>query len=282
MKQKLQPYIQLMRLDRPIGTFLLLWPTWWALWLTGQPTLYLVMIFTLGVCVMRSAGCVINDFADRKVDGLVTRTKTRPLANYRISEKQAKLLFVVLITLAFLLVLCLNRLTLLLAFFALASAMIYPFMKRYTHLPQLFLGIAFSWGIPMAYASAIGKFPVTCWLLCLVNICWTIAYDTEYAMVDREDDLKVGIKSTAILFGLYDKLIIGLLQVITIIILFFIGWLNQLGHGYMMLVFIAGGLFVYQQYLIHDRVPERCFSAFMNNNYVGLIIFIGIVINDYF
>lgn len=282
MKQRLQPYIQLMRLDRPIGTFLLLWPTWWALWLTGQPTLYLVIIFTLGVYVMRSAGCVINDFADRSVDGFVARTKDRPLANHRISEKQVKILFVVLIILAFLLVLCLNLLTLLLAFFALVSAIIYPFMKRYTHLPQLFLGIAFSWGIPMAYASAMGRFPVTCWLLCLGNICWTIAYDTEYAMVDREDDLKIGIKSTAILFGIYDKLIIGLLQVITVVTLFIIGLLNHLGSSYMIMLLIASVFFIYQQFLIHQRIPERCFKAFLNNNYVGLVIFIGILLNDYF
>ncbi|WP_392566504.1 4-hydroxybenzoate octaprenyltransferase [Utexia brackfieldae] len=278
MKEKLFVYAQLMRLDKPIGILLLLWPTWWALWLADTPSLKLFIVFTLGVILMRSAGCVINDFADRDFDGHVTRTKNRPLASQRVSEKEAKILFVVLVLCAFLLVLTLNYQAILLSCLALATAVLYPFMKRFTHLPQLFLGLAFSWGIPMVYAASIASFPLTCWLLCVANICWTIAYDTQYAMADREDDLKIGIKSTAILFGSCDKLIIGLLQLVTVAILFWVGLINHLGYLYILFLLIGCAIFVYQQRLIHERKPASCFRAFLNNNYFGLLIFIGIVL----
>lgn len=266
-----------MRLDKPIGALLLLWPTLWALWLAGTPSVHLVVVFVLGVFIMRAAGCVVNDFADRDFDGHVERTKSRPLPNKLVTTKQCKLLFLGLIVLAFLLVLTLNRFTILLSLFAVVVAVVYPFMKRYTHLPQLVLGVAFSWGIPMAYAASINSLPLTCWLLFLANISWTIAYDTQYAMVDREDDLKIGVKSTAILFGQNDKLIIGLLQLLTLVLFCVIGWLHQFVWYYYLAVLIAGGFFVYQQKLIARREPKACFKAFLNNNYVGAVLFIGIL-----
>lgn len=281
MKQTLQAYIALMRLDKPIGTLLLMWPTMWALWLAGQPSLPVVVVFVVGVFVMRAAGCVVNDFADRNVDGFVARTRARPLVSQRLTTKQAKILFLVLCLLALLLVLTLNRLSIILSIFALLTAIIYPFMKRYTHLPQLVLALAFSWGIPMAYAATIASFPLTCWLLCLANMCWTIAYDTQYAMVDRADDLKIGIKSTAILFGQQDKLIIGLLQIATLLLFVIIAQLNDMGRVFYPFLIMAGLLFIYQHYLIWQRDPARCFNAFLNNNYVGLLLFIGILAHFY-
>ncbi|QIQ20784.1 4-hydroxybenzoate octaprenyltransferase [Zophobihabitans entericus] len=277
MNKTLFACCQLMRLDKPIGALLLLWPTLWALWLAGTPSVHLVVVFVLGVFIMRAAGCVVNDFADRDFDGHVERTKSRPLPNKLVTTKQCKLLFLGLIVLAFLLVLTLNRFTILLSLFAVVVAVVYPFMKRYTHLPQLVLGVAFSWGIPMAYAASINSLPLTCWLLFLANISWTIAYDTQYAMVDREDDLKIGVKSTAILFGQNDKLIIGLLQLLTLVLFCVIGWLHQFVWYYYLAVLIAGGFFVYQQKLIARREPKACFKAFLNNNYVGAVLFIGIL-----
>lgn len=278
MNSTMLAYYRLMRLDKPIGTLLLLWPTFWALWLTSSPTIYLVIVFALGVFSMRAAGCVINDFADRRFDGHVERTKNRPLVSGLISAKNALITFSLLILISILLLLSLPPLTWLIACFALLTTLIYPFMKRFTHLPQLVLGIAFSWGIPMAYAATIGQFPLTCWLLCIANICWTIAYDTEYAMVDRQDDLKIGVKSTAILFGQYDKLIIALLQISAVIILLIVGIINRLSIVFFGSLLIACGLFIYQQLLIKDRNRACCFKAFLNNNYVGLSIFIGIVL----
>ena len=272
-------YLQLMRLDKPIGCLLLLWPTLWAIWLaTATPSVHVVSVFVLGVIVMRSAGCVINDYADRHFDGKVERTKNRPLARGALSEKNALYTLFVLLVIALGLLLTLDKLTWLIAGFALITAMVYPFMKRYTHLPQVTLGIAFSWGIPMAYAATIAQFSLTCWLLCFANICWTIAYDTEYAMVDRNDDLKIGIKSTAILFGRYDKFIIGVLQTLTLICLAFIGINNHFHQFYYIGLIIALLLFIYQQWLIKDRDRTNCFKAFMNNNYIGLFIFIAIFI----
>ncbi|WP_392552254.1 4-hydroxybenzoate octaprenyltransferase [Orbus wheelerorum] len=281
MNSTVPAYFQLMRLDKPIGTLLLLWPTLWGLLLTGAPTFLLFIKFTFGVFFMRAAGCVINDFADRKLDCHVERTKTRPLASGKVNAKQALVLFLFLIFLSIILLLTLPPLTWLFACFAFLTTLIYPFMKRFTHLPQVILGIAFSWGIPMAYAAAIGSLPLTCWLLCIANICWTIGYDTQYAMVDRNDDLKIGIKSTAILFAQYDKLVIGILQCFTLFLLVFIAIYNHLPLlFYIGLVFVAA-LFTYQQILIANRQRERCFKAFRNNNYVGLTLFIGLLFSSF-
>lgn len=274
-------YIQLMRVDKPIGTLLLLWPTYWALWLAnnGMPSLLNFIVFTLGVIVMRSAGCVINDFADRKIDGSVKRTAGRPLATGQVSAGEALSLFILLITIAFLLVLLLGINTILLSFGALALAFCYPFMKRYTQLPQVVLGAAFGWAIPMAYMASIDSLPIQAWLLFIANICWTVAYDTMYAMVDRDDDLKIGVKSTAILFGKYDRHIIFLLNANFIALLALIGLSNQLGYAFAAGLLVAVGLLAYQQVLIHRRAREACFKAFLNNHYVGLVIFIGLLLS---
>ncbi|TOE95981.1 4-hydroxybenzoate octaprenyltransferase, partial [Vibrio parahaemolyticus] len=250
--EKAKAYWQLMRMDRPIGSLLLLWPTVWALVIAAQgiPSWDVLIVFVLGVFLMRSAGCVINDFADRKVDGHVKRTKQRPLPSGKVTAKEAIGLFLVLAVSSFLLVLTMNPLTIQLSFAGLVLAFIYPFMKRYTHIPQLFLGLAFSWAIPMAWAAQTGELPVMVWFVFVINALWTIAYDTQYAMVDRDDDLKIGIKSTAILFGRHDKLIIGVLQLVTLAMLVGLGQFYQLGQSYYWTVLIAASLFVYQQHLI--------------------------------
>lgn len=276
-KKNIIAYAQLMRLDKPIGTFLLLWPTWWALWLSGNPTFYSFIILSLGVFIMRSAGCVINDFADRNVDGYVTRTKKRPFVTGQATERGAKLLFLLLISIAFVLVLTLSWLAILFSFLALLLAMLYPFMKRFTYFPQVFLGFAYSSAILIVYATTTNSFSLTCWLLCIANVCWTVAYDTEYAMVDRDDDLKIGIKSIAIFFGCYDRLIIGLLQIITLAIFIIIGLLNQLSIIFYLMLVLVTGLFIWQQKLIYKRNPTACFSAFLNNNYVGMAIWMAIL-----
>ncbi len=246
---KWQAYSRLMRIDKPIGTQLLLWPTLWALWLANRamPPLPVLIVFVAGVFVMRAAGCVINDYADRKVDGHVERTKLRPLASGAVTAKEAKMLFVVLGLIAFGLVLSMNLMTIMLSVVGLALAWVYPFMKRYTHLPQVVLGAAFGWAIPMAWAAVSESLPLVCWLVFLANICWTVAYDTQYAMVDREDDLKIGVKSTAILFGQYDKLIIGLLQLATLGLMALVGTRLHLNGAFYWTLLLAGGLFVYQQ-----------------------------------
>ncbi|MDN6110913.1 MAG: 4-hydroxybenzoate octaprenyltransferase, partial [Enterobacterales bacterium] len=276
-----QAYCRLMRIDKPIGSLLLLWPTYWALWLAGGqvPSLKLLVVFTLGVFFMRAAGCVVNDFADRRVDGHVKRTAQRPLPSGAVTEKESKALFVILVLISFGLVLTLNAMTIWLSVAGLALAWVYPFMKRFTHLPQVVLGMAFGWSIPMAYAAVSESLPLSCWLLFLANICWTVAYDTQYAMVDRDDDLKVGIKSTAILFGRFDKLIIGLLQLATLLLMVWIGYLNQLSGAYYWGILLAGALFIHQQKLIAQRERMPCFQAFLNNNYAGLVLFIGIVLS---
>lgn len=278
---KFQAYSRLMRIDKPIGTLLLLWPTLWALWLSdmGVPPLSVLVVFVLGVFVMRAAGCVINDFVDRKVDGFVKRTAGRPLPSGAVSEKEAKILFVLLGLLAFALVLTMNLMTILLSLGGLALAWCYPFMKRYTHLPQVVLGAAFGWAIPMAWAAVSESLPLECWLVFLANICWTVAYDTQYAMVDRDDDIKIGVKSTAILFGRYDKLIIGLLQLATLGLLALVGLLMQLNAFFYWSLLGAAALFLYQQKLIVRRERDACFQGFLNNNYVGLVVFIGVVLN---
>ncbi|SUB62359.1 4-hydroxybenzoate octaprenyltransferase [Plesiomonas shigelloides] len=278
LREKLSAYWRLMRMDRPIGTLLLLWPTLWALWLAaqGQPNWSVLLVFVLGVVVMRAAGCVINDYADRHFDGHVKRTANRPLPSGDVHPSEARWLFVALVALAFVLVLTLNSLTIVLSLVALALAAVYPFMKRFTHLPQLVLGVAFGWSIPMAFAAQMNLLPLSCWLLLLANICWTVAYDTQYAMVDRDDDLRIGIKSTAILFGRFDKLIIGLLQLATLLLLVLVGVLSQLGSLYYWSLLACAALFVYQQQLLKERERDACFQAFLNNNYVGMVLFCGI------
>lgn len=277
-RSKVLAFWQLTRMNRPIGSLLLLWPTLWALFLAadGLPNWHVLIVFVLGVVFMRSAGCVINDFADRKVDGHVKRTANRPLPSGMISSKEALSLFAVLVVCSFLLVLTMNTLTIMLSGIGIVLAIAYPFMKRVTYLPQFVLGLAFSWAIPMAYAAESNQVPAEAWLLFVINALWTIAYDTQYAMVDRDDDVNIGIKSTAILFGRYDKLIIGLLQLSVLILLIVLGAQLALSGVYYWGVLAAAGFFVYQQWLIKGRAREACFKAFLNNNYVGGLVFMGI------
>ncbi|WP_338634895.1 4-hydroxybenzoate octaprenyltransferase [Erwinia persicina] len=277
---KMAAYSRLMRIDKPIGSLLLLWPTLWALWLAGRqaPPLNVLLVFVLGVFFMRAAGCVVNDFADRKIDGFVKRTRERPLPSGAVTTREAKLLFAGLVLISFALVLTMNSMTIWLSLGGLGLAWLYPFMKRYTHLPQVVLGAAFGWAIPMGWAAVSESVPLTCWLLFLANICWTVAYDTQYAMVDRDDDLKIGVKSTAILFGRYDKLIIGLLQMATLCLMALVGWQLHLNGIFYWSVLVAGVFFVHQQKLIARRRRELCFKAFLNNNWVGLVLFMGVVL----
>ncbi|MEL7477630.1 MAG: 4-hydroxybenzoate octaprenyltransferase [Pseudomonadota bacterium] len=279
--QNIDAYKQLMRTDKPIGTLLLLWPTYWALWLAndGLPSWDLLIIFSLGVFVMRSAGCVINDFADRKIDGAVKRTSGRPLAVGKVTSGEALSLFTLLIVIAFLLVLTLNWQTIILSFGALALAACYPFMKRYTHLPQVVLGAAFSWAIPMAFMASQQHVPAIAWWLFAANLIWTVAYDTMYAMVDRDDDLKLGVKSTAVLFGELDRLIIALLNVTFVIIMALIFSAQNVTLYAFIGLALASSLLVYQQKLIQLRRREECFKAFLNNHYVGMLIFLGLALS---
>lgn len=276
----LKEYIALMRLNKPIGIYLLLWPTLWALWIAGEgkPDLMITCIFISGVILMRSAGCIINDFADRDFDAHVARTRERPLATQKITSRSALILFAVLLVCAFLLVLMLNRLTIFLAFIGAGLAIFYPFMKRFTHLPQLGLGLAFAWGVPMAFAAQTNEISSSAWLVFLAGAIWPVMYDTLYAMADRSDDIKIGIKSTAILFGKSDKLIVGLLQLVFLCLLTVIGVLYKLQWYFFISIFIAGLFFVYQQWLIRDRDPKNCIKAFLNNHWVGLVIFLGIIV----
>lgn len=276
----LQPYVHLTRLNKPIGILLLLWPTLWALWLAadGVPGTIITAIFIGGVILMRSAGCIINDFADRHFDGRVKRTENRPLATGKISTRSALSLFLILSLCAFLLVLQLNRLTIHLAFIGMVLAVVYPFLKRVTHLPQLGLGLAFAWGVPMAFAAELNSVPTNTWLVFLAAAIWPVIYDTMYAMVDREDDLTIGVKSTAILFASYDKLIILLLQLLFLFLLIVIGYVFVLHAIYFVSLIGVLVLFIYQQFLIRQQ-NDGCFKAFLNNNWVGLIIFLGIVLS---
>lgn len=285
LQVRLTDYAILLRLNRPIGSLLLLWPTYWALWLAadGVPGITNLLVFTLGVFLMRAAGCAINDFADRKVDGHVKRTRDRPLASGRVKPKEAVALFLGLALVAFLMVIFLtNTLTLYLSFGGLLLAFIYPFMKRHTHLPQLFLGAAFSWAIPMAWAAETGELTNLAWLLFTANVLWTVAYDTFYAMVDRDDDLTIGVKSTAILFGDGDKAIIAVLQALVILILLLVGQQAGLGAFYYLGVIVMACLFVYQQYLARYREREACFKAFLNNNWAGFAVFAGLFLDTLF
>lgn len=274
-------YGLLIRFDRPIGTLLLGWPALWALWLAaeGLPDIKILLVFIAGIFLMRSAGCVINDFADRKIDPHVARTRERPLAAGRVSEREAIVLFLVLGLIAFGLVLTLNRLTVYLSFAAVISAASYPFMKRFTYLPQAFLGIAFGWAVPMAWSALTGTIPEISWLLFIVVVLWAMAYDTMYAMADRDDDIKVGIKSSAILFGDADKVIIAVIQLCVMAGLVMLGARMSLGPAYYLGLVVATGLSVYQQYLIRNREPKACFQAFLNNNWFGASVFAGILAN---
>ena len=281
LKERLSVYVRLTRFDKPIGSYLLLWPTLWALWIAseGVPSVSLLLIFVVGVFLTRSAGCVINDFADRHIDGHVKRTAGRPLAQKLISSKEALGLFAGLMIAAFILVLFTNGTTVLMSFGALFLAALYPFMKRHTHLPQVVLGAAFGWAIPMAFTAVNETLPLTAWLIFLAKILWTVAYDTQYAMVDRDDDLKIGVKSTAILFGEQDKVIIGLLQLLAIVLLALVGVLESLGWIYYVSLCAAIGFFVYQQTLIRNRDRDACFKAFLNNHWAELVVFAGIVLH---
>lgn len=281
LTERLGHYWKLVRADRPIGTYLVLWPALWALWIAGEgrPDAWVVLIFVLGTVLMRSAGCAINDYADRHFDGHVARTRERPLATGAISPKEAIGVFVVLSLVSFGLVLTLNALTIANAFVAVALAAVYPFMKRHTHAPQVFLGAAFGWAVPMAFTALQNGVPGVGWLLFVTTALWALIYDTMYAMVDREDDLKVGIKSTAILFGRYDRLAIAAMQVLMLGLLWWVGQLAGRGNYYLGGVAIAAGLFLYQQWLIRERVPSACFRAFLNNHYLGMLLFIALALD---
>lgn len=282
MLQKLTLYAELIRLNRPIGIYLLLWPTLWALWFAsnGIPDIKLLIIFSLGVAFMRSAGCAINDYADRDIDKHVARTKERPITSGRITANEALGVFAVLVFVSFLLVIQLDRSTILLSVVAVILAATYPFMKRYHYFPQVHLGAAFAWAIPMVYTAITQQIPpLEAWLLFVAALLWTTAYDTQYGMVDREDDLKIGVKSTAILFGKYDNLINGSLQLLSLLLITAVGIINDRGAIFYIGILIASGLAIYQQFLTKDREPQKCLRAFLNNNWLGMTIFIGIVLD---
>lgn len=272
-------WVQLTRLDKPVGNYLLLWPTLWALWIAGEgtPSVANVIIFVLGVLLMRAAGCVINDYADRNIDGHVERTKDRPLANGRISERHALIGFAALCLTAFALVLMTNTNTVMLSFGGVCLAALYPFMKRITHLPQLFLGAAFSWAIPMAFMAEQNTVPSVAWLLFCANLLWTVAYDTVYAMVDRDDDLAIGVKSTAILFGDSDKAIIGLLHTLALLCLALVAQQLTLGTSFWCAIVLGAGVIIRQQWLIRNRTKALCFKAFKESHWFGAFIWGGLV-----
>ena len=279
MQVKWNALWRLMRFDRPIGILLLLWPTLWALWIAGEghPSLKNVLIFCTGVVLMRAAGCIMNDVADRDFDPHVERTRTRPLASGELTVRQALLTFFVLMSLAFGLVLMTNALTIKLAFAGAVLASSYPFFKRWTHLPQVVLGLAFGWGIPMAFAAETGQVAPVAWLILVINVIWSVIYDTLYAMVDRDDDISIGLKSTAILFGRYDLLILRLLKLLMIALLTGLGLMLQLGWPWFTGVAIAAALFAWQQYQVRNRDRNACFEAFLNNNWVGVAIWAGLL-----
>lgn len=278
---KAADYAQLARMHKPIGSFLLLWPTLWALWLAGhgQPPEGTVLVFCIGVFLMRSAGCVMNDIADRRFDPHVARTRDRPLAAGRVTVREALWLAIGLSLVAFLLVLTQNGLTILLSFAGLGLAAGYPLMKRLHHLPQVVLGMAFGWGIPMAFAAVTGSVPALAWLLYAANIVWSVAYDTFYAMTDRDDDLKIGVKSSAILFGARDLQIVAALQGLFLLLLALCGGLAGCGPVYYLGLFAAAWLMVWEQYLVRKREPAACFRAFLHNNWVGLAVFAGVLVD---
>lgn len=278
---QLREYALLMRLDRPIGILLLLWPTLWALWIAGagRPDPQVFLVFVAGVVLMRSAGCVMNDFADRRIDPHVERTRARPLARGAVSPLEALLLAAALGAIAFGLVLTMNRLTVMLALAGAVLTIAYPFLKRVTHLPQVWLGASFGWSVPMAFAAQTGGVPRVAWLIFIAVILWAVVYDTMYAMVDREDDLKLGVHSTAILFGDSDRHMIGAIQAMLLLALWLVGHQAGLGGWYIGALCLAAAFSAWQQYLIRERRPEDCFRAFLNNNYYGMAVFVGIVLH---
>lgn len=280
VRRKLLAYAQVTRLNKPIGILLLLWPTLWALWLAadGVPPWPVLGVFVAGVVLMRSAGCIMNDVADQDFDLQVERTRERPLVTGRVQTREALILAVVLVMLAGQLVLLMNPLTIKLSLVAIVLAATYPFFKRFTYLPQFYLGLAFSWGIPMAFAAVTEAVPTLAWLLLMTNLLWVVVYDTEYAMVDREDDLQAGVRSTAILFGDLDRHLIGVLQGLFLLGVVLVGSRAELESGFYVAVFVVLGLFARQQQLINDRDRLKCFRAFNENHWVGMAVFIGCVI----
>jgi len=278
INDRIKQYWLLSRFDKPIGILILLWPALWALWVasSGKPDYYVLLVICLGVVLMRAAGCVINDYADRDFDPHVERTKQRPIAAGKVTPKEALWLFVILCLIAFGLVLTLNIFTIALSFVAAFLAGSYPFMKRYTHLPQAYLGIAFGWAVPMSFSAQVNQIPTVAWVMYLAVVLWALVYDTMYAMVDKDDDLKIGVKSTAILFGVYDRQIMAVLQVIIIGLLVLVGLMQALTWPYYAGVIVATGLCVYQQKLIFHREKALCFKAFLNSNYFGMAVFIGL------
>ncbi len=276
--QKLDAYERLMRLDKPIGILLLMWPTLWALLIAGQgkPDWIVVLIFATGTVLMRSAGCVMNDIADSEYDGLVERTQYRPLVNNEVSKKEAYILAIGLSLVAFALVCMLNTLTIKLSVVAMLLAASYPFTKRFLSIPQAYLGIAFGWSIPMAFAAILGNIPAIAWVLLMANIFWAIAYDTEYAMVDREDDLKIGIKSSAITFGHFDVFAVMISYAVTLLLLVVVGKWLLLSTAYYLGLVLATGFAGYHYFLIRAREKSKCFKAFLHNNWFGLSVFAGL------
>lgn len=279
--KNLKNYLLLMRLDKPIGIWLLMWPMLWSLWIAseGQVSIKILSIFLSGVIIMRSAGCVLNDFADRKIDPHVKRTQNRPIASGKVSEKEAIILFITLMSLACTLIFFLNLTT---KFFAIGGALVtvlYPFVKRVLSAPQLVLGIAFGWGVPMAFAAEIGHVPLLGWLIFFIAIIWALIYDTYYAMVDRDDDLNLDVRSTAILFGRYDLFIIGLLQCSMLILLIFMAQLAALGMWVYSAIMISMLIMIYHQWLTKEKDRESCFKAFKHNHYIGMTVFIGIILH---
>jgi 4-hydroxybenzoate polyprenyltransferase len=278
---RLRQYARLMRLHRPIGILLLAWPTLWGLWLSapGQPALSTLIVFALGVVVTRSAGCVINDYADRNFDPHVERTRDRPLAAGQVTAYEALALFIVLSLVALFLVLQLNRFAVALSVPAIVLAASYPFLKRYTHLPQFYLGVAFGWPILMAFAAQTNTLPPVAWVIFVANVFWAVAYDTEYSMVDRGDDIRIGVKSTAILFGSYDRLMVGVSHALALALLALVGVLSALGSVYYLGLAGAAGFALYQQYLMRERERDECFHAFLNNNWFGAAVFAGLFLD---
>jgi len=272
-------YVALMRLEKPIGWLLLLWPTLWALWVAsdGNPPAYYVWVFTLGVLVMRSAGCVINDYADRDFDPLVDRTQQRPLASGAVTPRQALILFVILGFVALGLLLLLPSHVWPWSIPAVLITIAYPFMKRFIQAPQLVLGLAFSFGMPMVYVACDHAFDGVFWMIFIANFIWVLVFDTVYAMSDREDDLKIGVKSTAILFGDKDKIIVAILQAAVLVLMWLLMMVLNLSHTFVLSIVIVAGLFVYQQWLIRERERQACFQAFLNNGWVGGVIWFGLV-----
>lgn len=280
-KTRLALYWQLVRGDRPIGWLLLLWPTWWGLWLAaeGVPPLWTLVVFSAGVWLTRSAGCVINDYADRWLDPFVERTSDRPLATGALRGREALLLFAGIMLVAFALVLTLNRLTVYLSLVGVLLAASYPYLKRHTYLPQVYLGLAFGWGIPMAFAAVRGEVPAIAWLLYVANIAWATGYDTWYAMVDREDDLRMGAKSTAILFGDMDLVAQAVLYAVFFAALYLVGERTGLGVSYWVALVVAAGLVTYQFRIARNRQRDACFRAFLHNHWVGAVVFAGLALD---